>query len=69
MFTNLTPEKIGNNLKRLIKESKYRTQEEFAYEAGADVRTVRRWAQRLDSISTIVHIAYVLDVDVISLLG
>lgn len=69
MFTNLTPEKIGNNLKRLIKESKYRTQEEFAYWAGADVRTVRRWTQRLDSISTIVHIAGVLDVDVMALLG
>ena len=69
MSTTLCPERIGANLKRLIKESKYRTQEEFAYEAGADVRTVRRWTQRLDSISTIVHIADVLDVDVMALLG
>jgi transcriptional regulator with XRE-family HTH domain len=68
MFTNLTPEKIGDNLKHLIRESKYRTQEEFACAAGADVRTVRRWVQKLDSISTIVHIAKVLQVDVTALL-
>lgn len=51
MFAKMTPEKIGSNLKRLIKESKYRTQEEFAYAAGADARAVRRWVQKLDSIS------------------
>ena len=69
MFTNLTPEKIGDNLKHLIKESKYRTQEEFAYAAGADVRTVRRWVKRLDSFSTMQHVAKVLDVDAKALLS
>ena len=34
---------VGANLKRLIKESKYKTQEEFAFEFGVDDRTVRRW--------------------------
>lgn len=34
---------VGANLKRLIKESKYRTQEEFAFQFGVDDRTVRRW--------------------------
>ena len=33
----------GANLKRLIKNSKYKTQEEFAFEFGTDVRTVGRW--------------------------
>ena len=32
----------GANLKRLIKNSKYKTQEEFAFEFGTDVRTVGR---------------------------
>lgn len=68
MFADLSPERIGGNLKRLIKESEFRTQEEFALAVGADVRTVRRWVQKLDSISTIVHIAKVLQVDVTALL-
>ena len=33
----------GANLKRLIKNSEYKTQEEFAFEFGTDVRTVGRW--------------------------
>ena len=69
MKATLSPEKIGSNLKRLIKESKYRTQEEFAFAAGADVRTVRRWIQKLDSISTTVYLAKVLDVNVWALLS
>ena len=68
MFANLTPEKIGANFKRLIKESKYGTQEEFAEAAGCDVRTVRRWTQRLDSISNITYLATILEVDVMALL-
>ena len=69
MFATISPEKVGENLKRLIKESKYRTQEAFAEAVGADVRTVRRWVQKLDSISTVVYIAGVLDVDVMALLS
>ena len=68
MSTTLTPERIGSNLKHLIKESEYRTQEAFAEAVGADVRTVRRWVQKLDSISTVLYIAGVLDVDVMALL-
>ena len=69
MFATISPENIGENLKRLIKESEYRTQERFAEEAFVDVRTVRRWVQKLDSISTVVYIAGVLDVDVMDLLS
>jgi hypothetical protein len=64
MSTTLTPERIGNNLKHLIKESEYRTQEAFAEAVGADVRTVRRWVQNgIDSIFTVAMVADVLDVD------
>ena len=68
MFTELTPERIGNNLKRLIKESKYKTQEGFAEAVGADPRTVRRWVKHLDSISTLAYVAKALEVDVEALL-
>ena len=64
MFATISPEKIGENLKRLIKESEYRTQERFAEEAFVDVRTVRRWVQNgIDSISTVAMVADILDVD------
>lgn len=33
----------GANLKRLIKESKYRTQERFAEAYNTDARCIRRW--------------------------
>ncbi|MBQ8428487.1 MAG: hypothetical protein IJX30_00090 [Clostridia bacterium] len=32
---------VGMNLKRIIRQSRYRTQEEFAY--GYELRTVSRW--------------------------
>ena len=69
MFAKLTPEKIGSNLKRLIKESEYGTQEKFAEACGADPRTVRRWVQRLDSIENISYLADTLHVDVMALLA
>lgn len=48
----------GANLKQLIKESKYKTQEEFAFEFGTDVRTVGRWINHgIDRISTLEQIA------------
>lgn len=68
MFAQLSPERIGSNLKRLIKESRFRTQENFAAAVFTDVRTVRRWVQKLDSISTVAHLATVLEVDVMALL-
>ena len=48
----------GAKLKQLIKQSKYKTQEEFAFEFGADVRTIGRWINNgIDSLSTIQKIA------------
>ena len=69
MFATISPEKIGENLKRLIKESEYRTQERFAEAVNADPRTVRRWLKDgIDNISTVALVAKVLDVDVRALL-
>ena len=34
---------VGANLKREIRQSRYRTQENFAVEFGAETRTVNRW--------------------------
>ena len=48
----------GAKLKQLIKQSKYKTKEEFAFEFGADVRTIGRWINNgIDSLSTIQKIA------------
>ncbi len=60
----------GANLKRLIKESKYKTQEEFAFEFGADVRTVGRWVnQGIDKLSIIEQIAEFFGIDVLDVLS
>lgn len=60
---------VGETLKRLIKESEYVTQENFADAFGADVRTVRRWIQHgTDSLTTILRIANILNVDVWAIL-
>lgn len=57
----------GANLKRLIKNSKYKTQEEFAYEFGADVKTVRRWIRGgINSLATIQQIAAFFDIDALA---
>ena len=54
----------GANLRRLIKESKYGTQEEFAFEFGTDVRTVGRWVNKgIKNLDTIQQIADFFDVD------
>ena len=59
----------GINLKRLIRESKYRTQENFAYEFGAEIRTVSRWLNAgVKNIDTLEEIAYFLDIDIFDLL-
>lgn len=58
----------GANLKRLIKESKYGTQEEFAFEFGADVRTIGRWINHgIDKLSTIMQIAEFFGIDVLDI--
>ena len=55
------------NLKRLIKNSKYKTQEEFAFEFGTDVRTVGRWIRGgINSLATIQQIAAFFGVDALA---
>lgn len=59
----------GDNLKRIIKESVYKTQEEFAYSFGAEIRTVSRWLNNgIKNLDTLQEIAEFLDVDVLGLL-
>ncbi len=60
----------GENVKRLIKESQYRTQEVFAYEFGAEIRTVSRWLNLgIKNIDTLQEIAEFLSVEVGELLA
>ena len=69
MLTTLSSKRIGANLKRLIKESKYETQEKFAEAYNADVRTVRRWIKNgINDIYTVEFVAKTLNVDVMALL-
>ena len=57
----------GKKLKTLIKESKWKTQEEFAFQFGADVRTVGRWInQGIANVDTIQELADFLDVEFLS---
>lgn len=57
----------GANLKRLIKNSKYKTQEEFAFEFGTDVRTIGRWIRGgINSLATIQQIAAFFGVDALA---
>ena len=63
------PEKAGKNLKNLIKKSKWKTQEGFAYAMNVDPTTVRRWlANGIKSLDTIEEIAIKLDIDFMELL-
>lgn len=60
----------GANLKRLIKESKYRTQEEFAFEFGTDVRTVGRWINKgIKNLDAVQEIADFFGIDALSILS
>ena len=70
MLTNyFDSDKIGANIKHLIKESKYPSQEKFAKACGKDLRTVSRWIEHgVDSIVVINKIARVLEVDVQAIL-
>ena len=57
----------GANLKRLIKNSKYRTQEEFAFEFGTDVRTIGRWVNKgIKNLDTIQQIADFFGIDALA---
>lgn len=61
---------VGANLKRAIKESKWKTQEKFAEAFGAEVRTVGRWCnQGIDKLSLVQQIADFLEIDVFALLS
>ena len=69
MLTKLSSEKIGENLKRLIKESDYHTQVAFAKACGEKDRTIRRWVKNgITKIDDIATVAKTLDVDVKALL-
>ena len=60
----------GANLKRLIKNSVYRTQEEFAYQFGTDIRTVNRWVnQGIPNLTLVEMIADFFGVDPLALLS
>ena len=69
--TNIDLNKIvGANLKRAIKESKWKTQETFSEAFGAEVRTVGRWCnQGIDKLSLVQQIADFLEIDVFALLS
>ncbi len=59
---------VGANLKRLIKQSKYRTQENFAYESGIDLRRLNRWLNgSISNIEDICYLADILEIDFRSL--
>ena len=61
---------VGANLKRAIKESKWKTQERFSEAFGAEVRTVGRWCnQGVDKLSLVQQIADFLEIDVFALLS
>jgi AraC-like DNA-binding protein len=80
MSAKLNPKKIGENLKRLIKESEYKTQAAFAKayaheyklsnkSRNVDARTVRRWVKDgMTKIDDIADAAKTLNVDVRALL-
>ena len=59
----------GENVKRLIKESRYRTQEGFASAFGAELRTVNRWLNiGIKQIDTLQEIADFFSVEITILL-
>jgi hypothetical protein len=59
---------VGTNLKRAIALSDYKTQEEFAWEFGTDIRSVSRWVNLgLNKIDTAEEIAYFLGIETLNL--
>lgn len=63
-------ERVGKNLKKLIKESKFKTQDRFAKDGiHVDPVTVRRWiAHGVRDVNTIEEISQILEVDIKELL-
>ena len=60
----------GDNLKALIRKSaKYRSQDDFAFDFGVEIRTLSRWLnQGIKNIDTIKELADFLSVDILELL-
>lgn len=66
---SLPSKKVGENLKNLIKESKFKTQINFADAMHVDDSTVRKWISRgIQSIDLIMDIAEKLEIDFLELL-
>lgn len=60
----------GENLKYMIKGSKYRTQDAFAYAFGAETRTVNRWLNEgIKNVDTLQEIAYFLSVEIADIIA
>ena len=68
-MTHLTlAKRAGKNLKNLIKNSKFNTQDKFAEVMYVDPSTVRRWiAHGIRDLNLIEEIANILDVDFMEL--
>lgn len=63
------PQSVGGYLKRELKKRNV-TQEEFSYEFGVDVRTVRRWVSGgIHSLDVVVEIARYFGVSVVDVLS
>ena len=62
--------KVGQNLKKFISESKFKTQDRFAIEGmNRDPSNIRRWIKNgVNSITTLEEIADVLEIDFYELL-
>ena len=62
--------KVGQNLKKFISESKYKTQVSFARDGmEQDPSVIRRWIKNgVNSLTTIMYIAEVLEIDFMELL-
>ena len=67
-MTLFLSQRVGKNLKNLIKVSKYKTQDNFASVMNVDPTTVRRWiALGVKDVNTIEEIANKLDIDFMEL--
>jgi transcriptional regulator with XRE-family HTH domain len=65
----LDAKKIGSNIKRAIRASAYRTQEEFAAKFGTGVRNLSRWCNGgIEKFYIVQEIADFLGIDVLTLL-
>ena len=68
MDQKLLSEVVGSNVKRAISLSPYRTQEEFAFMFGTDIRNVSRWVnQGVKKIDTADEIADFLELETVNL--